>query len=243
MRPPTKSPTKRKHPQTDSRLPLYHPRGELALSLPLLDASSLGLPVLVQIEDSPRSGARATSNTKRPASSKLRDATTVAPIAEPVANPPDPIPNKPTPRKRRAGAGGGAAAAAKRKRKDVDDADAPYPATKRRAVRSRQAKDQVDAGSPGPGADVPPTPESAAEPLPETARRATRGTRSRAARRTSSESAGGSVQPQTPRMKEMSMQVEETVVAPVSEKTMKAMPSPNGAMLPYQGAVVVGGAA
>ncbi|KAL1743142.1 hypothetical protein HDZ31DRAFT_4529, partial [Schizophyllum fasciatum] len=149
MRPPVASPAKqRKRPYAEYRLPLYHPRGQLALSLPLLDASALGLPTLVQIEDTPRSGALSGRGTKRNGASRLRDAVTVAPIAEPAANPPAPAPSKPTPRKRRAGGGGGVSAAAKRKRAAADDADAPYPATKRRAVRSRQAKDQADIGSP-----------------------------------------------------------------------------------------------
>ncbi|KAL1701187.1 hypothetical protein EV121DRAFT_263269 [Schizophyllum commune] len=217
LRPPVASTVKARRRTSNDHLPLYHPRGKLATSLPPLDALAHGLPI---IEDYQLAGGKSGSRAKRNGTSKLRDAVTVAPIAEPAANPPAPAPSKPTPRKRRAAGGGGGSAAAKRKRAAVDDADAPYPATKRRAVRSRQAKDQADVGSPGPAADVPPTPESAAEPLP----RNTRGTRARAtARRTSSESVGGSVQPQTPRGKEARLvSIDETVVATVNnDKAVK----------------------
>ena len=221
LRPAVPSTVKARRRSSNDHLPLYHPRGKLATSLPPLDALAHGLPI---IEDYQIAGGKSGSRAKRNGTSKLRDAVTVAPIAEPAANPPAPAPSKPTPRKRRAGGGGGGSAAAKRKRAAADDADAPYPATKRRAVPRRQAKDQADVGSPGPAADVPPTPESAAEPLPDAAARRTRGTRARAsARRTSSESAGGSVQPQTPRGKEARLvAIDETVVATVNnDKAVK----------------------
>ncbi|KZT27985.1 hypothetical protein NEOLEDRAFT_1176156 [Neolentinus lepideus HHB14362 ss-1] len=112
-------------------LPLYHPLGRLALSLPELDPELFGLPNTffnITVDDASR---RASARTRRPAA-KLRDASedNTAP-----ASPPDEaeaVAEKVTsPRKRR---GGG-----KRKRKDPDDGDSTYPAKRMRNPRSATA--------------------------------------------------------------------------------------------------------
>lgn len=112
-------------------LPLYHPLGRLALSLPELDPATLGLPPLGN-DASRRSSAR----TRRPAA-KLREADEEG--ASPVPATPAIIPmeakEKPSPKKK-----GGArpGAGVKRKRKDIDE-DATYPAKKTRNPRGGAA--------------------------------------------------------------------------------------------------------
>jgi hypothetical protein len=113
-------------------LPLYHPLGRLALSLPELDPATLGLPPLVA-DRSRRSSAR----TRRPAA-KLREADDEG-ASSPAPTIPSAAPleakEKPSPKKK-----GGArpGAGVKRKRKDVDE-DATYPAKKTRNPRGGPA--------------------------------------------------------------------------------------------------------
>lgn len=116
-------------------LPLYHPFGHLALSLPPLDPSSLGLPVL------PRSGdtIRQSANYARRPAPKLRDlgyeedsnidriSTAVIAIT---------VRDKPSLRKRRT-------TGSKRRRREMDDGDATYPAKRARLPRI-SAEDHVD---------------------------------------------------------------------------------------------------
>ncbi len=116
-------------------LPLYHPFGHLALSLPPLDPSSLGLPVL------PRSGntIRQSANRARRPAPKLRDlgyeedsnidsiSTAVVAIT---------VRGGPSPRKRRM-------AGSRRRRREMDDGDATYPAKRARLPRI-SAEDHVD---------------------------------------------------------------------------------------------------
>ncbi|EIW82897.1 hypothetical protein CONPUDRAFT_143003 [Coniophora puteana RWD-64-598 SS2] len=113
-------------------LPLYHPLGRLATSLPDLDPTAFGLPVHPNMSDDP--SRRFPSHSRRPAS-RLRDVAEDEGSSQVV----DAVPvesfelkDKPSPRKRRAAGG----AAAKRKRKDVDDGDATYPAKRSRNPRA-----------------------------------------------------------------------------------------------------------
>lgn len=153
-------------------LPLYHPLGRLALSLPELDPATLGLPPLPTDDNSRRSSAR----TRRPAA-KLREADEErlsTPIASAVAsNEPK---EKASPRKK-----GGArpGAGMKRKRKDADE-DATYPAKKTRAPRGGSALARVttsEAPSP-PEVATPVAPENTIE-APEEKKPERRSTRSR----------------------------------------------------------------
>ncbi|KAJ6558582.1 hypothetical protein DFH09DRAFT_1163268 [Mycena vulgaris] len=145
-------------------LPLYHPLGRLALSLPPLEPSSFGHSAPISIDDSD-SGRRSSARSRRPAA-KLRDAEEDDPPIQPA-----PISNVSaiaavaareikekafSPRKKRAGG-------TKRKRnKDVDDGDATYPA--KRTTRTRGAGNAPDDGSPSDS--VVPLPEVTATPEP-----------------------------------------------------------------------------
>ncbi|KIJ67572.1 hypothetical protein HYDPIDRAFT_108414 [Hydnomerulius pinastri MD-312] len=124
------------HHRIPPLLPLYHPLGELALSLPDLDPTVFGLPAPVAIFDDPT--RRSSNRTRRPAA-KVRDADAATPPQPPfvdVTPTPDAEPkDKPSPRKRRP-AGGGGGGGSKRKRKEVDDGDASYPAKRSRNPRS-----------------------------------------------------------------------------------------------------------
>ena len=108
-------------------LPLYHPLGRLALSLPELDPATLGLPPLA-VDGSRRSSAR----TRRPAA-KLREADDEAISSAPAipAAAAFEVKEKASPKKK-----GGArpGAGVKRKRKEADE-DATYPAKKTRNPR------------------------------------------------------------------------------------------------------------
>lgn len=168
-------------------LPLYHPLGRLALSLPELDPATLGLPPLV-VDGSRRSSAR----TRRPAA-KLREAdemgTSPAP-ATPTSGPAD-VKDKPSPKKK-----GGArpGAGVKRKRKDTDE-DATYPAKKTRNPRGVAAPGTriptSEAPSPPESVPTPATPDIAVD-IQEEKRPERRSTRSRGSllRRDSSASEG-----------------------------------------------------
>ncbi|KNZ80420.1 hypothetical protein J132_05540 [Termitomyces sp. J132] len=163
-------------------LPLYHPLGRLALSLPPLDPASVGLPISVKSDDMIRSPARV----RRPVG-KLREITiedeptllpsTTSPILDIEVR------EKPSPRKRRAGVG------SKRKRREADDGDATYPAKRSRMPRDSNQiiADEVPFESSIP--DVTPTPEPMSE-VPEDRPPERRSTRSRgtAKRRDSSAS-------------------------------------------------------
>lgn len=152
-------------------LPLYHPLGRLALSLPPLEPANFGhsTPISIDDSDSARRSSRSSARSRRPAA-KLRDAED-----DDVVSRPAPISNvsaiaavaareikeKATPRKKRAGGGAGA----KRKRKDVDDGDATYPAKRTRNPRGTSHTAAEDADSPTdssiPLPEVTPTPEPA----------------------------------------------------------------------------------
>lgn len=109
-------------------LPLFHPFGRLAMSLPPLDPTLFGLPTRVIPDETfqPKSSSRS----RRP-TAKLREvddqqiAPTVSTIAAVAARE---VKERPSPRKRRPGA-------ARRKRKDIDDGDATYPAKRMRIPR------------------------------------------------------------------------------------------------------------
>ncbi|KAJ7502762.1 hypothetical protein B0H11DRAFT_601488 [Mycena galericulata] len=183
-------------------LPLYHPLGRLALSLPPLEPASFGHSTPISVDDSD-SGRRSSARSRRPAA-KLRDAE-----EDEVPSRPAPISNvsaiaavaareikekTTSPRKKRAGGGAGA----KRKRKDVDDGDATYPA--KRTRNPRGVANLAEEGSPSDSAvplpEVTPTPEptpTADSSLPER-----RSTRASMKRRDSSASEATSVSPSVP---------------------------------------------
>jgi len=187
-------------------LPLYHPLGRLALSLPPLEPSSFGHSTPISVDDSD-SARRSSARSRRPAA-KLRDAeeddtpsrpaliSNVSAIAAVAARE---IKEKTSPRKKRAGGGAGA----KRKRKDVDDGDATYPAKRTRIPRG--ASNLAEEGSPTddvvPLPEVTPTPEPPAELQDDSKRPERRSTRSSGAslkRRDSSASEATSVSPSVP---------------------------------------------
>lgn len=114
-------------PSISPPLPLYHPLGRFASSLPSLNPTSMGLPCPVGLGDTVR---RSSSRARRPAA-KLRDGEEEISPPIPPANPEVEEKEKPSPRKRRAGGGG----ASKRKRKEGDDDDATYPAKRTRVPR------------------------------------------------------------------------------------------------------------
>lgn len=128
-------------------LPIYHPLGRLALSLPQLDFSAhpQGGP-LNQTDDASRGG---TSRSRRPAA-RVRDAaeTDSVDASTPLAVPAEAQipPEKPSPRKRRAGG----QSSSRRRRRDADDGDATYPAKRTRANRAPPVPPS-DGGSPGNG--------------------------------------------------------------------------------------------
>jgi hypothetical protein len=127
-------------------LPIYHPLGRLALSLPQLDFSAHPQSSLNQIDDASRG---ASSRSRRPAA-RVRDAadTDSVDASTPLAVPADAqIPTeKPSPRKRRAGG----QSSSRRRRRDADDGDATYPAKRTRANRAPPVPPS-DGGSPGNG--------------------------------------------------------------------------------------------
>ena len=131
-------------------LPIYHPLGRLALSLPQLDFSAHPQSSFNQTDDASRG---ATSRSRRPAA-RVRDAadTDSVDASTPLAVPVDAQipPEKPSPRKRRAGG----QSSSRRRRRDADDGDATYPAKRTRASRAPPVPPS-DGGSPGNGgADV-----------------------------------------------------------------------------------------
>lgn len=142
-------------------LPLYHPLGRLALSLPGLDPGLFGLPNTVTVDDQATpdhesdSIRRSSSRARKPAA-KVRDrdrererdrdgldeetppsgaAGTVHAGSRDTRD----RSGASSPRKRRAAGGGGGAGAAKRKRKEPDDADGVYPPPAKRTRNPRGA--------------------------------------------------------------------------------------------------------
>lgn len=112
-------------------LPLYHPFGALAISLPPLNPEDYGLPLLpipADVEE------KSSSRSRRP-SAKIREleeeavAPTVSSIAAVAARE---AKERASPKKRRTGG-------AKRKRKDPEDGDATYPAKRTRMPRGQNA--------------------------------------------------------------------------------------------------------
>jgi len=120
---------------TTALLPLYHPFGTLALSLPDLDPTAFGLPAPVAVFDDPT--RRSSSRQRRPAA-KVRDAddpatSTSHPPPFAVATPAleSETREKSSPRRRRGGGAGG-----RRRRREPEDGDATYPAKRPRNSRS-----------------------------------------------------------------------------------------------------------
>jgi len=152
-------------------LPLYHPFGPLALSLPDLDPTTFGLPAphvmtgglrINGIFDDPDVASHLrSSNRARRLAVKLRDATEDTTRASvpagaspalvdlpPVAESEPSVRDKQSPRKRRYGGGGN-----KRKRRDVDDGDATYPAKRIRNPRSSALASSVPIAGTTPSPD------------------------------------------------------------------------------------------
>ncbi|GLB37239.1 putative protein of unknown function (DUF3684) [Lyophyllum shimeji] len=172
-------------------LPLYHPLGRLALSLPPLDPASVGLPTPIRSDDqTSHSSARA----RRPVT-KARDVSESDDLDNPLVPPAGTSPvldvevkEKQSPRKRRPGG-------SKRRRRD-DDGDPTYPAKRTRMPRGTANQHMVvDEGlrPESTAAEVTPTPEPMSD-LPEEGKPDRRSTRSQCSvkRRDSSASEAGS---------------------------------------------------
>ncbi|KAJ3518118.1 hypothetical protein NLJ89_g71 [Agrocybe chaxingu] len=157
-------------------LPLFHPLGYLATSLPPLDPIRYGLPVLA----TPDEPDDQSSHRSRRAAAKLRENdedahavpsstfSTIAAVAAREAK------ERASPRKRRVGG-------AKRKRRDADDGDATYPAKRTRVPRGANGQTEEDPAVDGDQqSDVAAVPEGLAE-FGETAQR--RSTRSKGVKR------------------------------------------------------------
>ncbi|KAF9071072.1 hypothetical protein BDP27DRAFT_1322733 [Rhodocollybia butyracea] len=134
-------------------LPLYHPFGKLAMSLPPLDPTTFGLPVPITIDDD---SSRSSSHSKR-SGVKLRDAavetdpippTVASGVSAMAAIAAREIKDKASPRKKRAGGGG------KRKRNPADDGDATYPAKRTRQPRGAVNGNDEEPESPDASANV-----------------------------------------------------------------------------------------
>lgn len=141
--PTNNAPVKPKYPMKPP-LPIYHPLGRLALSLPQLDFAAH--PQSCQTDDAARGAA---SRSRRPVN-RVRDAadTDSVDAGTPLAVPADApiLPEKPSPRKRR----NGGQSSSRRRRRDADDGDATYPAKRTRANRAPPVPPS-DGGSPGNG--------------------------------------------------------------------------------------------
>ena len=165
-------------------LPLFHPFGRLAMSLPPLDPTLFGLPTRAIPDETfqPKSSSRS----RRP-TAKLREVgdqqltPTVSTIAAVAARE---VKERPSPRKRRSGA-------AKRKRKDIDDGDATYPAKRTRMPRGQNVEEDF--------VEVIPLMAETLSHLVESNNTKRRSARSRAStkRRDSSESETNSISPST----------------------------------------------
>lgn len=180
---------RRKHPMSPP-LPLFHPFGRLAMSLPPLDPTLFGLPMRAIQDEAfqPKSSARS----RRP-TAKLREADdqlmapTVSTIAAVAARE---VKERPSPRKRRLGT-------VKRKRKDTDDGDATYPAKRTRIARGTAGQnveeDSMEATSLNDSTAVP---ETLSDLVEGTKRRSAR-SRASTKRRDSSASETTSISPST----------------------------------------------
>ena len=152
-------------------LPLYHPLGHFALSLPPLDPTSIGLPCPAGIDDTIR---RSSSRARRPVA-KLRDGEEeISPAAPPAITELEEK-EKPSPRKRRAGGGG----VSKRKRKEGDDDDATYPAKRTRLPRVANQNQALEEESLAELTVLAADRLSTPEPAPEDKQPGRRSTRSR----------------------------------------------------------------
>ncbi|KAF8919986.1 hypothetical protein CPB85DRAFT_1276307 [Mucidula mucida] len=114
-------------------LPLYHPLGRLALSLPPLNPTLFGFPATVCIDDDNLEG-RVAPHTPEGVSETLSISTNTV-VADLEVKEMHVV----TPRKRRGG---------KRKRKDPEEADATYPAKKTRQTRGQSNTSHVHEPSP-----------------------------------------------------------------------------------------------
>ena len=171
-------------------LPLFHPFGRLAMSLPPLDPTLFGLPTRAIPDGSfqPKSSSRS----RRP-TAKLREvddqqiAPTVSTIAAVAARE---VKERPSPRKRRPGA-------AKRKRKDIDDGDATYPAKRTRIPRGTAGQNvEEDFVEVIPLNESTLMPETLSDLVENTKRRSAR-SRASTKRRDSSGSETNSISPST----------------------------------------------
>jgi hypothetical protein len=118
-------------------LPLFHPLGKLARSLPPLDPTLYGLPVLA-VPDGLEERQSGSGRKKNGVGTRKRSRDVEEDVSEStrqgnglsgdVA-----VAERTSPRKRRTGGGGN-----KRKRKDGEEADASYPAKKTRVPRGSQ---------------------------------------------------------------------------------------------------------
>lgn len=154
-------------------LPLYHPLGRLALSLPPLDPASVGLPTPVRTDDLIRSPARVRRPSGKSREARVEVDSTTLPLAttSPIFD--IEVRDKSSPRKRKTGV------SSKRKRREADDGDATYPAKRSRMPRGSNqiiADEEVPFESSIP--EVTPTPEPLSE-VPEERQLERRATRSR----------------------------------------------------------------
>lgn len=113
-------------------LPLFHPLGKLAMSLPPLDPTQYGLPVLAVPDELEGRHGRRTKNarpkmTEERVESVRPDMSAVAAVA---------ARERGSPRKRRT------AGLNKRKRKDGEDGDATYPAKRTRIPRGQNGAEE-----------------------------------------------------------------------------------------------------
>ncbi|KAI0940512.1 hypothetical protein AcW1_003687 [Taiwanofungus camphoratus] len=132
-------------------LPLYHPLGPLALSLPKLDPAAFGLPNSITVDDGEQmndAARRSSSRARRPAA-KVRDRERDGADEEVASQNTTTNARAPeretasrertgSPRKRRAGGGGSSSGSgSKRKRKEPDDVDGVYPPPPKRTRNPR----------------------------------------------------------------------------------------------------------
>ncbi|KAF9484471.1 hypothetical protein BDN70DRAFT_849683 [Pholiota conissans] len=138
-------------------LPLFHPLGRLAMSLPPLDPTRYGLPALAIPDDivpkQSSRGSRPTSQIREAEDESPAIASSVSTIAAVAARE---VKERPSPRKRRAGG-------AKRKRKDPDDGDATYPAKRTRMPRGAAGDDEALVDVPQTEEELPNPPDAAPE--------------------------------------------------------------------------------
>lgn len=168
-------------------LPLYHPLGELASSLPPLNPTDFGLPLPRILKETPQGSPghyrRLLAKTNDAGEEVDIPGPTVSSIAAVAAN----EIKRTSPRKKRVSGGNG-----KRRRRDGDDGDATYPAKRTRQTRASGGDDNDFDDTQGQEGDGASEADGPVERRPER-----RSTRSRAKRRDSSEV--GSVEEQPTR--------------------------------------------